>query len=296
MAAMPARIREWRLSLRGDRAGAAVLLAPALAGVALFFVAPAAALLWLSTQRWDIVGPPEGVGLGNFATVLGDQAFGHSVGVTMVIAAIALPLELVSAMFLAVVAVGRGPGVRAWRAVVVLPWLVAPFVSGTLWRWILAPTSGWVATITGQRFEALTDPATAPVWVALVIAWSEIGYVALFFIAGLLAIPRAQVDAARVDGAGTLATLWFVQLPQLRPIILFVLVTGAIRMLGTYDHVVALTGGGPGVATQTVALWLYETAFGAFDIGLAASASLVLLGATLILLALLRTRSRERAG
>lgn len=281
--------RDWR-SLRGDRVGAAAMLAPAVLGLALFSVAPAAALVWLSTQRWDIVGTPESVGLDNFASVLTDPTFAHAVGVTAAIAAIALPLEIGCALILALVVVRRGPGVRAWRAAIVLPWLVAPFVSGTLWKWILAPSSGWIATLTGERFDGLIDPVTAPLLVALVVVWSETGFVSLFFIAGLLAIPRAQIEAARVDGAGTLGTFWFIQLPQLRAILVFVVVTGALRMLGLYDQVVALTGGGPGSATQTVALWMYDTAFGAFDIGAAASASLVILGVALLALGLLRTR------
>jgi|GEM_PF-121215 len=290
MTSIPPVPREWRPTLGGDRLGAAALLMPSLLGVAVFFVAPASALVWLSTQRWNIVSPPEGAGVENFATVLTDPSFGHAVAVTAAIAAIALPLEIGCALLLAIVAVRRAPGVRVWRAVIVLPWLVAPFVSGTLWRWILAPSSGWIATLTGERFDGLIDPTTAPLLVALVVAWSETGYVALFFIAGLLAIPPAQTDAARVDGAGTLSTLWFIQLPQLRAILVFVVVTGTIRMLGVYDQVIALTGGGPGSATQTVALWIYDTAFGAFDIGTAASGSLVILGVALVGLALLRSR------
>ena len=122
----------------------------------------------------------------------------------------------------------------------------------------------------GHRIEWLSDPSLALPVVSAVTIWTNVGYVSLFFLAGLLAIPRDIHDAARTDGANAWQRFWRITLPMLRPTMFFVLVTGIVSAAQVFDTVYALTGGGPAGSTDLVAHRIYAEAFGAAAIGRAA--------------------------
>ena len=126
-----------------------------------------------------------------------------------------------------------------------LPWICAPLAIAVLWRWILAPTDGAVSAVLGHRIEWLSDPSLALPVVSAVVVWANVGYVALSFLAGLLAIPDDIHAAARTDGANAWQRFWRITLPMLRPTMFFVLVTGIVSTAQVFDTVYALTDGGP---------------------------------------------------
>ena len=168
------------------------------------------------------------------------------------------------------------PGTGLFRALYVIPWICSPLAVGVLWRWILAPTDGAVSTVLGHRIEWLTDPGLALPVVAAVTVWTNVGYVALFFLAGILAIPPSIHAAARIDGATSWQRFWRITCPMLRPTFFFVSVTGVVSAAQVFDTVYALTGGGPAGRTDLVAHRIYAEAFGAAAIGRAAVMALVL--------------------
>jgi multiple sugar transport system permease protein len=145
-----------------------------------------------------------------------------------------------------------------------------------LWRWLLAPTDGAINTLLGHRVEWLTDPNLALPVVSAVIVWTNVGYVTLFFLAGILAIPEGIHDAARLDGATAWQRFWKITLPLLRPTMFFVVVTGIISAAQVFDTVYALTSGGPQNRTDLVAHRIYAEAFGAAAVGRAAVMAIVL--------------------
>jgi len=158
----------------------------------------------------------------------------------------------------------------------VLPWICAPLAIAVLWRWILAPTDGAVSAVLGHHIEWLSDPTLALPLVSAVVVWANVGYVALFFLAGILAIPTDVNSAARIDGANAWQRFWRITLPMLRPTMFFVLVTGVISAAQVFDTVYALTGGGPERHTDLVAHRIYAEAFGAAAIGRASVMAVVL--------------------
>ena len=168
------------------------------------------------------------------------------------------------------------PGSGLFRTLYVLPWICVPLAIAVLWRWILAPTDGAISTVLGHRIEWLTDPGLALPVVSAVVVWSNVGYVALFFLAGILAIPAEIHSAARTDGATSWQRFWRITLPMLRPTMFFVLVTGVISAAQVFDTVYALTGGGPQDHTDLVAHRIYAEAFGAAAIGRASVMAVVL--------------------
>jgi multiple sugar transport system permease protein len=252
------------------------LLAPSLFGVAAFLLLPILVVVWLSLYRWDLLGPLRYVGLANWRAVLTDPGFGHSLIVTAVFVAIVVPAQTVLGLVTAALLAPRLPGSGLFRTLYVLPWICAPLAIAVLWRWILAPTDGAVATLLGHRIEWLSDPTLALPLVSAVVVWTNVGYVSLSFLAGLLAIPDAIHAAARTDGATARQRFWRITLPMLRPTTFFVLVTGIVSTAQVFDTVYALTGGGPAGSTDLVAHRIYAEAFGSAAIGRASVMAVVL--------------------
>lgn len=241
---------------------------------------------WLSLQRWDLLGPIEYVGLANWRSVLTDATFGRSLAVTLLFIALVVPLQTALGLFAAATLARGRPGSGFFRTLYVLPWICSPLAIAVLWRWILAPTNGAVSTVLDRPIEWLTDPTLALPVVSAVTVWTNVGYVTLFFLAGILAIPTEVQNAARLDGATSWQRFRHITLPMLRPTLFFVSVTGIVSAAQVFDTVYALTGGGPQGRTDLVAHRVYAEAFGAASIGRASVMAVVLfvllVGVTLV--------------
>jgi len=244
--------------------------------VVCFLLLPMLVVVWLSMHRWDLLGPIRYVGLDNWHSVLTDPGFGNSLLVTLLFIAIVVPAQILLGLAAAAMLARELPGTGVFRALYVVPWICSPLAVAVLWRWILAPTDGAISTLAGQRIEWLTDPTLALPVVSAVTVWTNVGYVALFFLAGILAIPPQIHAAARIDGANSWQRFWRITMPMLRPTFFFVSVTGVVSAAQVFDTVYALTGGGPDGRTDLVAHSIYAEAFGAAAIGRAAVMALVL--------------------
>jgi multiple sugar transport system permease protein len=266
------------MARRRDRSTvlAYALLAPSLFGVAAFLLLPMLVVVWLSLQRWDLLGPIRYVGLDNWRSVLTDGTFGNSLVVTALFVALVVPVQTVLGLVAGSMLARQLPGTAFFRTVYALPWICAPLAIAVLWRWLLAPTDGAINTLLGHRVEWLTDPGLALPVVSAVTVWTNVGYATLFFLAGILAIPSVLHDAARLDGATAWQRFWRITLPLLRPTLFFVLVTGIISAAQVFDTVYALTGGGPQNRTDLVAHRIYVEAFGSAAVGRAAVMALIL--------------------
>jgi multiple sugar transport system permease protein len=271
---------------RRPTALAYALLAPSLFGVVAFLLLPIVVVIWLSLYRWDLLGPLHYIGLDNWQSVFADADFGKSLIVTVVFVAIVVPAQTVLGLLAALMLVRQLPGSTVFRTLYVLPWICAPLAIAVLWRWLLAPTDGAVSTVLGHRIEWLTDPGLALPVVAAVIVWTNVGYVSLFFLAGLLAIPNEIQAAASTDGANAWQRFWRITLPMLRPTMFFVSVTGIVSAAQVFDTVYALTGGGPQGRTDLVAHRIYAEAFGSAAIGrasvMAVALFVILVGVTVV--------------
>ena len=164
-----------------------------------------------------------------------------------------------------------------------------------VWNWIFAPTGGALNALLGRNVPWLSDPVLALPSVAAVSIWSQVGYVTLFFMAGLAAVPQETLDAARVDGANAVQTFWRIKLPLLRPTMFFVLVTGVISSFQAFDSIYALTpNGGPQGSTDVIATRIYAKAFKDFDVGHASVMALVLFVILIVVTVLQQLYFRRR--
>ena len=252
------------------------LVAPSLFGVVTFLLLPMLVVAWLSLHRWDLLGPIKYVGLDNWSSVLTDSSFATSLVVTLLFIVLVVPTQTVLGLVAASMLARGLPGTGFFRTVYVLPWICAPLAIAVLWRWILAPTDGALSTVLNTRIEWLTDPGLALPVVSAVVIWTNVGYVTLFFLAGILNIPADIHNAARTDGAGSWQRFRHITLPMLRPTMFFVLVTGIVSAAQVFDTVYALTAGGPQGRTDLIAHRIYAEAFGAAAVGRAAVMAIVL--------------------
>ncbi|WP_436529821.1 carbohydrate ABC transporter permease [Actinoplanes sp. HUAS TT8] len=285
---------------RRDTAVGLAFLAPSLVGVGGFLLVPVVVVAGISLFRWDLLSPARWAGLDNYRSILTDPGFGRSLAVTAVFVLLVIPVQTVLGLAAALLLDQRLPGATWFRAILVLPWISAPLALGVVWRWLLDPSDGAVNQVLGQRVEWLTSPVLALPSVAAVTVWTNVGYVALFFLAGLAGVPPQFSEAARVDGAGPWQGLWRITLPLLRPTTFFVLATGVISSFQVFDTVYAMTRGGPAGRTQVVAYAIYREAFVEFRMGRAAAMSvalfLLLITVTVAQQAFFRRRSTYEMG
>jgi multiple sugar transport system permease protein len=254
-----------------------LLLAPSMFGILAFLVFPILVVIWLSMNRWDLLSPARFVGAENFSAVFADPTFLRSLLVSVGFVLLVIPLQTALGLFAATL-LSRGlPGSSFLRVIYVIPWICAPLALGVVWKWIFAPTGGALNAVLGETTAWLSDPALALPAVAAVSIWSQVGYVTLFFMAGLAAVPEQLVDAARIDGANAWHMFWQIKLPLLRPTMFFVLVTGVISSFQAFDSIYALTpSGGPQGTTDVIARRIYSEAFQSFNLGRASVMALVL--------------------
>ena len=253
-----------------------LLVAPATIGVVCFLVLPVVLAFAVSLFDWDLLGTRDFVGLENYRSLLADGALTNSLLVTAVFTLIAVPLSLALGLVLATQLVRALPGSAVVRVIVVLPWVCAPLALGVVWSWILQPSSGALNQLLGVRVEWLTDPTLALPAVAFVAIWQNVGYISLFFQAGLSRIPTSIYEAARLDGAGPVQTLWHMTIPLLRPTTFFLAITQVVASFQVFDMVYSLTGGGPRHRTEVIASLIFHEAFTGSHLGRASAVAVVL--------------------
>lgn len=252
------------------------MLIPSFIGVGGFLVLPVAIVIGLSFTRYNLLSAPTWTGLSNYAYILTWDRFGNSLLVTVLFTLMTIPVAIALGLLLAVAINRKLPGTSWLRVLYVLPWVCAPLALGVVWKWIFDPTNGALNALIGRRIEWLANPDLALPSVAFVQVWSTVGYISLFFLAGLQQIPTSVYEAATLDGAGPARTLWSITLPLLRPTMFFVTVTSIIASFQVFDSVYAMTGGGPRFRTDVIASRIYDEAFVALRLGRAAAMAVVL--------------------
>lgn len=258
----------------GERRQALLLAAPAAAALALVALWPLLAAAWLSLRRVLLVfGEDRFVGLANYAFLARDARFWGALGNTAWFTAVAVLLELLLALPLALALQRRGALVRA---AVLVPWVLPTVVAARLWGWLLDAELGLVNRLwPGPAVAFLGTPALALNAAILVDVWKTTPFVALILLAGLQAIPEDLVKAARVDGASAARIFRSVTLPLLRPAILIALLFRSLDALRVFDAVFVLTDGGPGNTTETLSLYAFKTLLRAGSFGYGSALSVV---------------------
>ena len=224
----------------------------------------------------------------HFARLLQDRLFLTAAGQTLVYTAVALTIEFVLGMTLALLVDSLAHGRGFFRAGLLTPMLLPPVVAAVIWRLIYNPQFGALnGTLRALGIDTSgltwTSGATsAMLSVILVDVWEWTPFLFLLLSAGLQSIPQEPYDAAKMDGASSWQVFRDVVLPLLKPTIVLALLLRAMDLLRVFDQIFILTQGGPGFATETVSLYIYRTAFRFFNFGYAAAMSFAGLALTMV--------------
>ncbi len=271
---------QWQRRWFNRETGVAWLfILPSVIGFAVFYAVPAVRGLLMSTTNWDLLTTPKSVGLANYAQLLNDNQFWHSLLVTLYYVLLNIPVQTVLAIAIAVL-MDRFTKSTVLRGLLIVPWLMPMVVAGLLFTWLLDPSLGIINTvlqsigITNVKFFGSVTQAMPSV--ALVNIWRHMGYMALLVFAGLQTIPKPLYEAGAMDGANEWRLFWSITLPLLRPVLVFVIVTSVIGSFQVFDVIAVTTKGGPVDATRVVVWYIYEYAFQRFQMGYATTISMAL--------------------
>ncbi|MDQ0834579.1 multiple sugar transport system permease protein [Streptomyces achromogenes] len=275
-----------------------LLLAPSLAGLLMFLVAPIVGVVVISFFDWNLMGTPRFVGLANYREMMGDSEVWRAMRNTVYYVLLNIPAQTVLALLLALAMNRKLRGLKVLRVLFVLPWMAMPVALGIVWSWAFDPQRGVV-----NQFLALFG-VDGPAWLsstgwampvlASVNIWQYTGYTMLFLLAGLQAIPESLYEAADLDGAGTVQRFFRITLPLLRPSMFFVLVTNTIGSFQMFDTVYVMTQGGPGGSTDTMNYHIYQQAFQLFRTGYASALAMLLFAVILLVTAVQLLYFRKR--
>jgi ABC-type sugar transport system permease subunit len=261
--------------------------------------------LWNSFHAFNLLQPGSAhqyVGLANYREIFAPgsglaSALEHTLGY----AAVSVPLEVAAGLGIALLLNRpiRGRGMA--RSLLLLPWAVPTVLSATVWKTILDPQTGGADYLLGLfhlpgAHTAWLGTSTVLSWTAILLAdcWQVIPFVAILLLAGLQGIPRDLYDAAECDGASKWSIFRRITLPLLRPALLVVLVFRTLSALLIFDIIYAMTGGGPGTSTTTLAYVNWHTFLVSGDFGLGGAISIVMVVVALLVAAFYRLLLRPK--
>jgi multiple sugar transport system permease protein len=271
-----------------------LFISPAFIVIAVILIYPLGYSLWLSFHEWTLRGFRQGipfVGLQNYRDLFSNPDFLNSLRITATFVILAVGIEFVLGMGLALLLNHDLRGKNIIRALILLPMMCTNVVIGLTWRLLLNYEFGLVNYYLGVigvgPFEWLSKPAVAFAAVILVDVWNTTSFVALLLLAGLQALPDEPFEAARIDGASAWQSFTNITLPLLRQTILVVLLWRMIDTFRIFDVIYLLTAGGPARATETVSIYVYRYGFQSFNLGYASAASYLMILIMLLIAAVL---------
>jgi len=251
-----------------------LLLTPAALLLLLIVVYPIATLFWNSLHSADPSNPQGAdlfVGFANYARAFADDRFWNSTLKTVLYIVVTVPGALLVGLGLALLA--NQPFKMKWpvRLGLLLPWALPLVFAGLIFRWFFEYRTGvvndWLSWVGIEPLQWLSDPTLAFWAICIAIVWKASSFMALMLLAGLQAIPRSLYEAAEVDGATRWQQFLEITLPMLRPAIFVALIFRTITGVQTFDIPFAMTGGGPGDSTETLAMYINKTTLDFLDFG-----------------------------
>jgi multiple sugar transport system permease protein len=259
-----------------DRALPYLLLAPAVLVVLAVFVYPVVDGIRASLHFYRFGRALDYVGLENYRDVLGDDRFRESLWITLKFVVLAVSLETILGLALALLCARELRFIRLARTILIVPMIVTPVVVGIVFRLIYASDVGLFTAVNerilgGEQVQILSQEGTAFLGLVGLDVWEWTPLMFLILLAGIQSLPVEPFEAARVDGAGSWRVFLDHTLPLLRPVLAVAIVLRTIDAFTTFDQVFVLTRGGPGTATQLISIYGYNTAFKFQQVGFAAA-------------------------
>lgn len=258
-----------------------IFLTPWILGMIFFIGGPIIASLVLAFCKWDLITPPEFVGLDNFIKIMGDPKFWKSLYNTFYYTIFAVPLGIVGSVIVALLMNQKWKSVRLLRTIYYLPSVTAGVASAIIWMWLFNPDFGLINYFLGKL------GIKGPLWLAseewakpalIIMSLWGVGGNMVIYLAGLQGIPRQLYEAAEIDGANVFQKFTNVTLPMLSPVIFFNLIMSIVWSFQIFTQVYVMTQGqgGPADSTLVLVLYIYQKAFKFHQMGYASALSWIL--------------------
>jgi multiple sugar transport system permease protein len=242
---------------------------------------PLAYAFYLSITDYKLTshGTPRLVGADNYVATLGDAAFWQAFGTTATYVGVAVVLELLIGLALALALQKQRWASDLTRSMLLAPMFITPIAVGLIFRFLLNDQIGAIPRLlqaVGVDYDFF-GPDRALFTLAFIDVWQWTPFMVLLLLAGLESIPKEPLEAARVDGAGGWYVFRRVTLPLLAPVLVVAILLRALDAMKVFEYVFATTRGGPGTETQTLQYFVYQTGIQFFRLGSASSMAFVVL-------------------
>jgi multiple sugar transport system permease protein len=263
-----------------------LFLMPNIVGFIIFTIFPVIGSLLLSFADWNLINAPRIVGVQNYQNILGDQVYWQSLINTAIFSLGNVSLNIALALGLAILLNKKIRGVEFFRAAFFLPVVCSTVAVALIWQWLFDRQMGLLNYVLSWfklgPYPWICSPQWALPSVILVSVWKGIGYNMVIFLAALQGVPGELYEVARIDGANGWQSFLHVTWPMISPATFFVTVTSIINSFQVYDITTVLTNGGPGNATNTLVMYIYQSAFQFFKMGYASAVAYTLFGIVLV--------------
>lgn len=236
--------------------------------------------VWISFHRADLFGAWQWVGLENYARLFADPVFFQAMGTTFSLALMIVPALTMITLLLALALNRATRSAAIFRGLFFSSSVLSVTIVTLIWRFVLTPDAGLIAKIlTAVGLEPLpflSDPNLAVPALAITTIWWGLGLPMMLFLAGLQQIPQDMYEAAALDGASRWTTFFRITLPSLRRTTILVVMLQTAAQLQIFGQAQLLTQGGPSGSSRPIVLYIYEIAFGRWELGYAIAAAEVL--------------------
>jgi multiple sugar transport system permease protein len=266
--------------MRAEEKSGSLLAAPYAAFLLVFSVYPIVFALVLVFLQWDLVTTPTFAGADNIRLLINDGRFWRAVANTFVFLSIHVPLQIITALALALALNRQLVGRSFWRAAFFLPVVISGSVVAILWSNLYATDVGLINRLLMKiglsPVPWLTDPRTAMPAIAVMVTWKNVGFYVIIYLAGLQYIPRSCQEAIEIEGATSWQRFRYLTLPSLLPQTILVVTLSTINGFQLFIEPYVMTGGGPLRRTYSIVLYLYNNAFAYQKMGYAATIGVAL--------------------
>lgn len=255
---------------------------PSLVLLTVFYLIPLVMTGYYSFTDYSVLKAPSWIGIKNYKDMLADPFFRPAIRNTIVYTFLTVPVQTLISLWIASVIAGsfQNRFGRFLKSSLFVPVISSMVLVGTVWKFMLASRDGIVNYVLGmigiERINWLGEYNLALISVCIVAIWKNVGYFLVIYYAGIMDIPTSLFEAAEVDGATKWQKLRYITIPYLKPITYLVVTLGTIWSFQVFDLVYTMTGGGPGTATVTMVMSIYQSGFKQYKMGYASAVSFVL--------------------
>lgn len=256
-----------------------LFMTPGLILLALFVFWPIIYSVPLALTNYSVIGKTEFVGLDNFVKALQDKSFITSL-LNSLLYVIVVPFIQIISILMAILVNSNVKGIKLFRTAYYIPVVTSMVAVALIWGWLLNQNGviNYVLSNVGLMKEPITwlSNKDTALWTLMFITmWKGLGYYMMIYLAGLQSIPKDLTEAAMIDGANRAQTIRKITIPLLRPYVFFCTLISLMAAIRVFDEVFILTMGGPGDATLTSSLYIYQQGFQQFNFGYSSALGLI---------------------